>query len=226
MYILFTIMENNPISLSYLETLSTADLIELAEEYDLDIPEQLNRRFIISELLEIADELNEETIDDFEDNQEKIETTTDLPSSYNETKIDVVLRNPAWAYVYWDISFSDLQETINAKSFSKLLLKINFWDNLTSEKIVDTCELSISTEDRAQYIFLPSGKNCFSIDLIAEITNVEPKKLANTRRVKLPTGAPVISIKSLEMPISPILKLSGMQELIKSHYENHRQSFT
>ncbi|MBQ1197606.1 MAG: hypothetical protein IIX47_03280 [Spirochaetaceae bacterium] len=48
-------MENIPISLSYLETLSTADLLELAEEYDLDIPEQLNRRFIISEILEIAD---------------------------------------------------------------------------------------------------------------------------------------------------------------------------
>ena len=55
-------MENIPISLSYLETLSTADLLELAEEYDLDIPEQLNRRFIISELLEIADELNDENI--------------------------------------------------------------------------------------------------------------------------------------------------------------------
>ena len=70
MFILFTTMENIPISLSYLETLSTADLIELAEEYDLDIPEQLNRRFIIAELLEIADELNEESFDDFEENLE------------------------------------------------------------------------------------------------------------------------------------------------------------
>ena len=59
-------MENIPISLSYLETLSTADLLELAEEYDLDIPEQLNRRFIISELIEIEDELNEQNDDDIE----------------------------------------------------------------------------------------------------------------------------------------------------------------
>ena len=88
------------------------------------------------------------------------------------------------------------------------------------------CELTISTEDRAQYIFLPSGKNSFSIDLIAEFSNFEPKKLATSRRVTIPSGAPVISLKSLEMPISPILKLSGMQELLKSHYENHRQSFT
>lgn len=219
-------MENIPISLSYLETLSTLDLIELAEEYDLDIPEQLNRRFIISELLEIADELNEEEIDDFEEIDSSIETTNELPITYNETQIDVVLRNPAWAYVFWDISSSDLQDVINSKGFSKLLLKINFWETATSEKIEDLCELTISTEDRAQYIFLPAGKNTFSIDLIAEFSNVEPKKLATSRKVIIPAGAPVISLKSLEMPISPILKLSGMQELLKSHYENHRQSFT
>lgn len=219
-------MENIPISLSYLETLSTADLIELAEEYDLDIPENLNRRFIISELLEIANELNEEIIDDFEVSEEAVETTTDLPLTYNETQIDVILRNPAWVYVFWDISSSDLQEIINSNDFSKLILKVNFWESATSDKIIDLCELTISTEDRAQYIFLPVGKTCFSIDLIAEFTNFEPKRLTTSRRVSIPEGAPVISLKSLEMPISPILKLSGMQELLKSHYENHRQSFT
>ncbi len=219
-------MENIPISLSYLETLSTADLIELAEEYDLDIPENLNRRFVISELLEIANELNEEIIDDFEVSEEAVETTTDLPLTYNETQIDVILRNPAWVYVFWDISSSDLQEIINSNDFSKLILKVNFWESATSDKIIDLCELTISTEDRAQYIFLPVGKTCFSIDLIAEFTNFEPKRLTTSRRVSIPEGAPVISLKSLEMPISPILKLSGMQELLKSHYENHRQSFT
>lgn len=219
-------MENIPISLSYLETLSTADLIELAEEYDLDIPEQLNRRFIISELLEIADELNEQNDDDFEGNLENIETTQELPFSYNETTIDVVLRNPAWAYVYWDISASDLQDVINVKGFSKLLLRVHFWESEIADKLVDVCELSISVEDRAQYIFLPSGKKYFSIDLIAEYSNIEPKKLTTSRRVAIPSGAPVISLESLEKPMAPILKLSGMQELLKTHYQNHRQSFS
>ena len=219
-------MENIPISLSYLETLSTADLLELAEEYDLDIPEQLNRRFIISELLEIADELNEQNDDDFEGNVENIETTQELPFSYNETTIDVVLRNPAWAYVYWDISASDLQDVINVKGFSKLLLRVHFWESEIADKLVDVCELSISVEDRAQYIFLPSGKKYFSIDLIAEYSNIEPKKLTTSRRVTIPSGAPVISLESLEKPMAPILKLSGMQELLKTHYQNHRQSFS
>ena len=219
-------MENIPISLSYLETLSTADLLELAEEYDLDIPEQLNRRFIISEILEIADELNEEISDDFEESEEQIETTKDLPFTYNETSIDVVLRNPAWAYVYWDIRATDIQDVINSNEFSNLLLKIHFWESEKADKVIDVCELTISEEDRAQYIFLPSGKKYFSIDSIAEFSNLEPKKLTTSRIVTIPTGAPVISLESLEKPISPILQHSGMQELLKTHYQNHRQSFS
>lgn len=223
-------MENIPISLSYLETLSTADLLELAEEYDLDIPEQLNRRFIISELLEIADELNDElnqnSNDDFEENTENFETTKELPFTYNETTIDVVLRNPAWAYVYWDISVADLQDVINVKDFSKLLLRVHFWESETADKIEDVCELTISVEDRAQYIFLPAGKKYFSIDLVAEFFSVEPQKLSTSRLVAIPAGAPVISLESLDKPVSPILQLSGMQELLKSHYQNHRQSFS
>lgn len=219
-------MENIPISLSYLETLSTADLLELADEYDLDIPEQLNRRFIISELIEIADELNEQNDDDIEENIENVETTQDLPFSYNETTIDVVLRNPAWAYVYWDISASDIQDVINAKGFSKLLLKILFWESESFDSLVDICELTISVEDRAQYVFLPAGKKYFSIDLVAEISNAEQKKLTTSRKVTIPSGAPLISLDSLEKPMSPILKLSGMQELLKTHYQNHRQSFS
>ena len=223
-------MENIPISLSYLETLSTADLLELADEYDLDIPEQLNRRFIISEILEIADELNEElnqdSKDDFEGNPDNFEATKELPSTYNETTIDVVLRNPAWAYVYWDIRVSDLQDVINTKAFSKLLLKIHFWESESADKVIDVCELTISKEDRAQYIFLPAGMKYFSIDLVAEFSNLEPKKLTTSRIVTIPTGAPVISLESLEKPTSPILQLSGMQELLKTHYQNHRQSFS
>ena len=47
-------MERADITRSYLETLSSADLNDLAEEYGIDIPEDLTRRFVIAELLEAA----------------------------------------------------------------------------------------------------------------------------------------------------------------------------
>ena len=51
------------ISRTYLESLSTADLISLADEYGIDIPEELNRRFIIGELLEVIEDSNTEKKD-------------------------------------------------------------------------------------------------------------------------------------------------------------------
>ena len=53
-------MDTVNVTRSYLERLSTSDLISLADEYGIDIPEDLNRRFIIGELLEATEELNED----------------------------------------------------------------------------------------------------------------------------------------------------------------------
>ena len=53
-------MDTMLVSRTYLESLSTADLISLADEYGIDIPENLNRRFIIGELLEAVEDAGEE----------------------------------------------------------------------------------------------------------------------------------------------------------------------
>ena len=53
-------METKNITLSHLATLSTADLLSLADEFGIDIPENLNRSFVIRELLETAEELQSE----------------------------------------------------------------------------------------------------------------------------------------------------------------------
>ena len=48
-------MNEVPISRAYLETLSFSDLVNLADEYGVDVPEDLDRRFLIEELFEIAE---------------------------------------------------------------------------------------------------------------------------------------------------------------------------
>ena len=98
-------MEKHELSRSYLETLSTADLISLADDYDIDIPVELNRRFIIGELLDVADELQKENKNEMiiASSAGTAEDVDKLPESYNETRVDVLLRNPPWAYVYRDI---------------------------------------------------------------------------------------------------------------------------
>ena len=70
-------MKDNEISLAYLQSLSTADLLLLADDYGIDIPEQLNRSFIISELYEIA---QESLSDEFDSEIVKTDTIVEFGS--------------------------------------------------------------------------------------------------------------------------------------------------
>ena len=102
-------MKEEPISREYLETLSFSDLVRLADEYGVDVPEDLDRRFVIEELLEIVEEEantpDEEMIIAAGDNPETAEILT---GNYNETQVSGVLRNPAWLFVFWNISDADI----------------------------------------------------------------------------------------------------------------------
>ena len=51
-------MSEEPINRASLEKLSFSDLVKLADEYGVDVPEDLDRRFLIAELLELAEESN------------------------------------------------------------------------------------------------------------------------------------------------------------------------
>ena len=44
-------METEKLTHAYLETLSFPDLCKIADEYGLDVPESLNRRFLIGEII-------------------------------------------------------------------------------------------------------------------------------------------------------------------------------
>ena len=108
-------MSEECINRTYLETLSFSDLSNLADKYGIDVPENLNRRFLIAELLEIVDE--------FSNNQDDMQISSDvrisqdvvLPKNYNESQVSCVLRNPAWLFVFWNISESD---TLKLKEIS------------------------------------------------------------------------------------------------------------
>ena len=52
-------MDEKQISRAYLETLSFSYLSALADRFGIDVPLDLDRRFLIAELLEINEELNQ-----------------------------------------------------------------------------------------------------------------------------------------------------------------------
>ena len=120
-------MENMTLSRTYLESLTTADLISLADDYGIDIPEGLSRRFIIGELLEVIDEPPKASGRGDMNINNSIQITTTLPKTYNETQISAILRNPAWIFVYWDINDADMRALQHPKQFSTFILRVLYF---------------------------------------------------------------------------------------------------
>lgn len=225
-------MKDNLLSRSHLETLSTADLIALADGYGVDIPDSLSRRFIIGELLEIAEELEQDYTDDlnFDDSQVAVHSEEQtLPETYNETMICAILRNPAWVYVYWDISASELNRLKGSRDFDCVMLRASFFSKKESNSPTEFFDIQIALSDRQQYVLLPSGaeKKFMRVDLVAKFKD-NSENLAITEKIALSKGAEILSeaLPGRELHISRIMELSGMRDLLKLHYENHRQSFS
>ena len=104
-------MKKVVLSRAYLETLSFAELVKIADEEGIDVPADFNRNFLIEEIIEVYEESQkiekeDMILSDDDDEQEQSENIL-TARAYNQTEVAVVLQNPAWAFVYWNISEAD-----------------------------------------------------------------------------------------------------------------------
>lgn len=220
-------MEKTFLTRQYLETLSSADLMALAEDYDIDIPAELNRRFIIGELLEVAEELASPKDADMIISSEKVvANSNNLPESYNETYLNVVLRNPAWIFVFWDISAEDLA-MLKRENVLNCQLHVSFFETEEEAKSNDFFDVQISLEDREQYVLIPSEKKWLKVDLAYSLDGRHVDVLASSKKIELAHGCKALfeNTPGKTLNFSPVMKLSGIEELLRIHYARHRQSF-
>lgn len=223
-------MQNEILTRAYLETLSFSDLVTLADNYGIDVPENLDRSFLIGELIEVSEEFdrNEEESEMIVADEELVvsEEPNKLPEFYNSTEVEVLLRNPAWAFVYWNISESDIQ-TLSKGFITQLMLRVCSFSEKDQQNPDDAFNIQISMNDREQYVLLPAGKQFFRIDLLCSIDDVVDI-LASSNILEMPEGTNRLADfhpgKLSEM--SKIMELSGMKELLFNQYENHRESFS
>ncbi|MCR5762254.1 MAG: DUF4912 domain-containing protein [Treponema sp.] len=219
-------MDTQILSRQQLESLSTQDLLNLSDDYGIDIPEDLNRRFIIEELLEFADEQEDKKYTpEVNLTDEEMKISSNLPTTYNETSIHAIIHDPAWVFVFWDISASDLESLRTNQNFKNLLIHVAFYDNETDEKPADTIDTKISLEDRMQYILLSSPKKHFIVNLAVNTGNGY-RIIAHTEMITIPKSSPLLEDlqpgRRLEMP--PLVRLSGMEDLLREYYLTHRES--
>ena len=208
---------------SYLETLSSTDLISISQDYGIDIPENFSREFIIAEIL---DTLEEQDIY-FLDVKETMlaPNVLELPFSYNENKITAILKNPAWCYVFWDFTTETSERIASELSFKSLLIRFDFFNSPTASNTQETIDIFIKPDDREQFIFLDQDLPVFQVSLIATFTDKKEELIARSKQVLKPKFPVNINLETLQKKYSNIQTLSGIQDVLKTHYTEHRQSF-
>lgn len=219
-------MKEEPITPAQLETLSFADLVKLADEYGVDVPDDLDRRFLIAELLEIIEEesnFNEDMIIATEETKEEASVMT---GNYNETQVSGVLRNPAWLFVFWNISEND---SLKLKEIPGCTLKLRICSLKDPKDPVpeEAFEIQTTTESQEQYVLLPKGKKYIKIELVY-VTASAGKVLAFSPVITIPQGSSMLNDIQLaqDTEFSPVMELSGIRNVLSEHYKKHRHSFS
>jgi hypothetical protein len=221
-------MEKQVINRAYLETLSFTDLISLADKYGIDVPDNLNRSFLIGDLLDMAEEMKKSSDSEMviSSDSAAMLAENELPETYNSTDIEALLRNPAWAFVYWNISESELH-ALKKSGTASLSLRVCSLAHKDDVKPADSYDVQITLSDREQYILLPAGKQFLRIELIC-ISRGAGRILAESNVIEIPHCSKLLADMKpgKEDQITPVLALSGVKELLIDHYKNHRQSFS
>ncbi|MDR0412085.1 MAG: DUF4912 domain-containing protein [Treponema sp.] len=142
---------------AYLEGLTTQELINVADRFDIDIPSDLDWNFIIEALLDIELE---------DDNQPLLNIpfsgAVPLPEYYNITFINVLVRDPMWIFAFWEIKRQDKERIENSSDFDGYFLKVLPLSDPKGAWIVN-----IEQDDTAWYVSIPIPNGVFKVTLCA-----------------------------------------------------------
>lgn len=174
-----------------LQSLSYKSLLEIAERDHLVYDEGIDKETLI---ILVLDSLEEERRDREKLNNlaVRIEATKfsvsldeefdfsseeaiNLPERYNETKIMLMLREPTWGFVYWDLKFDLIKDYESASDFEGLFLRMvelaeGFYKK---DDVLDFFDVPVNITDRRRYIRFPNEDTFYMVELFSKINGQE-----------------------------------------------------
>ncbi|MCL2809301.1 MAG: DUF4912 domain-containing protein [Treponema sp.] len=212
-------MEDNgvPVTRTWLESLSTDELIKLADTYGVDIPPELERIFIIEELLEIVNaQLNENDMSEAIEVNPGYSESALLPKQYNISFIEVIIRDPLWVFVFWEIKGHDREIHENAGDFNGYILRVIPLDNEGKEfqSRETSFSISVNKEDNARYLGLTEHTEHNSNSYVIQLNVIRGEN-----ELPIISSAPFILPRLMEnetineLNANPLIRLSGVQDV-------------
>ena len=204
-----------PLTRTWLESKSTGELVKLADNFGIDIPHGLERIFIIQELLECSNTDDHEIKDDLINDPACSETAA-LPKKYNISYIEVIIRDPLWIFVYWEIKSYDREIHEKADDFKGYCLRLvplsegEVDSKLKREPFI----VPVDKEDCARYIGLAEhssqtqGRYLIRLDVIRGDSELQ---IAVSQPFCMPRLIENENINSMKE--NPLVHLSAVEDL-------------
>jgi hypothetical protein len=227
-------LSNASLSPSYLERLSISELKDLAVHFGVDIPQDLERLFIIEELLDNApcltffqpDKINTgQPETDFVDgeNLPPVPGPVELPERYNITQINAIVRDPLWVFVFWEIRDADRKLYEKSSGFHGYFLRVSLDKCKLGSTVSSLFTIPVNYSDSEWYIHFPPDSPCrkicnmtedapFNVALCVSYANNEIV-LASTLPFRLPRMLEVSSGSISANDENIMLRLSGIDDL-------------
>lgn len=214
-----------------LEELSFETLVRVADQYDIEVDPSLSRLEFIEQIVEaiIESQTEREASDNDQTKMERHkyriidseelyydpDDTYVLPKSYNATRIVLLLRDPAWAFAYWELADALVQELENDSLFEGLSLRVHQFDSEEGPEgsEVDSFDIPVQLSDLQWYIHLSERKTFYRVSLISQVDGRE-EVLATSGTVMVPPGTIVdVEEKSGSDRSDRMLAYSGLDRL-------------
>ena len=221
------------LSKSYLQSVSTDELLQIADDCGIFVAKGLCRNLIIEELLEIEEDSNVSdnkflkisTDDLFLDDEMDDEGNAGLALSYNKTEIHVLLRDPMWAFAFWDFYKPEFLNIVNDPDFDSFFLRVHLFSENNLSESYDYFDIDAAEADRSRYFYLSFEDSVTRVELCSrkiegEISVLAKSNLIRLRRENIPNNLCV-----LDNDVSASVYFSGISALKKQHFKNYRQAF-
>jgi hypothetical protein len=189
-----------------LSSLSHDELKRIATRFRVKLKEDADRKTLIGVLLDhFADlEVEREESNNLQmrGEEKKYEVSKDeelgvsefqeaypIPRRYNETHIRAMVRDPEWAYAYWEVKESQLRELNRNPKFRGFFLRVHDvkdiqYNGTNSNSFFD---IPLKLKDDHWYIHLPQPGRSYVMELIY-VNCRSPHVLARSNVIHTPLG--------------------------------------
>ena len=216
-------MRKRRIKRSQLQSLTTSDLIDLANTLELFVPPNFSRIQLIKEILSMDSELEDlpysilKTLP-LEDEAEN------LPSSYGMTEIRILLRDPMWLFAFWDINVNMLEKLMYEDPDLSIFLRVMSFETEEDDSYYAFEDINVKKEERSTYIHTSINEEVTQVALMFK-TKQKTEVLAKSNFIYMPRKNIKNNLCIDKSSMSEIMKLSGLEYVQQWYFQHYKALF-